>query len=120
MGGGCVELCTYAVRQGLKVFGMYRCAVPSPRVADPAALATLCATVCTHNPQPCMPHRTGVVIESAPDEGAAAKRKREEAAQGGKGGKGGAVSAEEAEALARREAARQRVAQRTAAGFGYA
>lgn len=79
------------------------------------------APLCAHaDTEPRTPLHTGVVIESAPDEGAAAKRKRDEAAQGGKGGKGGAVSAEEAEALARREAARQRVAQRTAAGFGYA
>ncbi|PNH11534.1 putative NOT transcription complex subunit VIP2 [Tetrabaena socialis] len=57
----------------------------------------------------------GVILE----EGAAPKRKREE--PGGKGGgKGGKpVPKEEAEALARREAAKQRVAQRTAAGFGY-
>ncbi|GAX84401.1 hypothetical protein CEUSTIGMA_g11823.t1 [Chlamydomonas eustigma] len=44
----------------------------------------------------------------------AAKRKREADAASGK-----AVSAQEAEAMARREAARLRVAQRTAQGFGY-
>ncbi|GLC33440.1 hypothetical protein PLESTB_000075900 [Pleodorina starrii] len=65
----------------------------------------------------------GMVVESGgADPGA--KRKREDQLKGaGAGSKGGAakgaVSAEEAEALARREAARQRVAQRTAAGFGY-
>ncbi|EFJ52233.1 hypothetical protein VOLCADRAFT_116255 [Volvox carteri f. nagariensis] len=79
---------------------------------------------------------TGVVLEgdgggsSTADVGS--KRKREEpgkvggpaAAGGTKGAVGGGaakgmMSAEEAEALARREAAKQRVAQRTAAGFGY-
>ncbi|GIM07321.1 hypothetical protein Vretimale_11475 [Volvox reticuliferus] len=62
----------------------------------------------------------GTEIEGG--DGGAAKRKREEhQAKGGgtSSTKAGAVSAEEAEALARREAARQRVAQRTAAGFGY-
>ncbi|GLI60013.1 hypothetical protein VaNZ11_002077 [Volvox africanus] len=65
----------------------------------------------------------GVEVEAgAGDGGNVAKRKREEqlTKAGGKGGtKPAAVSAEEAEALTRREAARQRVAQRTAAGFGY-
>ena len=60
--------------------------------------------------------RTGIIGEApAPTAGAAgadAKRKREEATKKG-------MSAEEADALARREAARQRVAQRTASGFGY-
>ena len=48
--------------------------------------------------------------------GAASKRKRGE--EGGGGGAAQPLSKEEAEALARREAARQRVAQRTAATFG--
>ena len=43
------------------------------------------------------------------------QRKREADAASGKG----AVSAEEAAALARREAAKNRVAQRTAQGFGF-
>lgn len=69
--------------------------------------------------------RTGIVLE---EPSAGEKRKREEAAAvkaagakaaAGKGGKAATISKEEAEALARREAARQRVAQRTAAGFGY-
>ncbi|KAG2436091.1 hypothetical protein HYH02_011602 [Chlamydomonas schloesseri] len=67
----------------------------------------------------------GIVLE---EPSAGAKRKREEEAAvkaagskaaAGKAGKAAAISKEEAEALARREAARQRVAQRTAAGFGY-
>ncbi|PNW83158.1 hypothetical protein CHLRE_06g309150v5 [Chlamydomonas reinhardtii] len=67
----------------------------------------------------------GIVLE---EPSAGEKRKREEAAAvkaagakaaAGKGGKAATISKEEAEALARREAARQRVAQRTAAGFGY-
>ncbi|KXZ54557.1 hypothetical protein GPECTOR_4g622 [Gonium pectorale] len=63
----------------------------------------------------------GVVLESG-EADVGAKRKREDGKGGaGGGGKGakGAMSKEEEEALARREAARQRVAQRTAAGFGY-
>lgn len=66
-----------------------------------------------------------MVLEEDSTADAGAKRKREEkgkAAVGAKGGttKDGAnISAVEVAALARREAARQRVAQRTAAGFGY-
>ncbi|KAG2483583.1 hypothetical protein HYH03_017589 [Edaphochlamys debaryana] len=52
--------------------------------------------------------------------GAGEKRKREEGGKaGGKGGSKGEAVSKEAEALARREAAKARVAARTAAGFGY-
>ncbi|KAG2490671.1 hypothetical protein HYH03_010840 [Edaphochlamys debaryana] len=66
---------------------------------------------------------SGITLEAEAGAGGSAgageKRKREEGGKGGGKVKGEAVSKEEAEALARREAAKARVAARTAAGFGY-
>lgn len=68
-------------------------------------------------------NRSGSSAAAAAPPAAAAgdpKRKRDGEAAGGKGGggKGKELSKEDREFLARREAARQRVQQRTAASFG--